>query len=221
MGNYTYTKLGRQYFAEKPRRYILSIPVLIGILGDEREALQEAMSFETAQRIKFVRKYGGWYDAKKVSHAVRVILEKGVEGGDANKLKDLVLKQMATDRGKDEAWLEKVKRGEEIMVVYEESDVRAIYDPTREWEYSMEKIMGIDEPMVTTQAVLNRPLNGFKVPCAHIEDVMQEAFENDAVNCVIRQICAKYCFERAEVEAEFDDIAQTIAPERAKGITAI
>ena len=74
----------------------------------------------------------------------------GVEGGDANKLKDLVLKQMATDRGKDEAWLEKVKRGEAIMVVYEESDVRAIYDPTREWEYSMEKIMGIDEPMVTT-----------------------------------------------------------------------
>ena len=107
------------------------------------------------------------------------------------------------------------------MVVYEESDVRAIYDPTREWEYSMEKIMGIDEPMVTTQAVLNRPLNGFKVPCAHIEDVMQEAFENDAVNCVIRQICAKYCFERLEVEAEFDDIAQTIAPERAEGITAI
>ena len=150
MGNYTYTKLGRQYFAEKPRRYILSIPVLIGILGDEREVLQEAMSFETAQRIKFVRKYGGWYDAKKLSNAVRVILEKGVEGGDANKLKDLVLKQMATDRGKDEAWLEKVKRGEAIMVVYEESDVRAIYDPTREWEYSMEKIMGIDEPMVTT-----------------------------------------------------------------------
>ena len=97
----------------------------------------------------------------------------GVEGGDANKLKDLVLRQLCENAKKD---VEKVKRGEEILVIYEESDVRAVYDPTCEWEYTMEKIMGIDEPMVTTQAVLNRPLNGFKVPCAHIEDVMQGAF---------------------------------------------
>ena len=43
LGNYTYTKLGRQYFAEKPRRYIMSIPILIGILGDESDVLSRLL----------------------------------------------------------------------------------------------------------------------------------------------------------------------------------
>ena len=38
---------------------------------------------------------------------------------------------------------------------------------------------------------------------------------------MVRQICAKYEKDRAEVEAEFDNISETIQPEREEGITAI
>ena len=59
-----------------------------------------------------------------------------------------------------------------MLILSELSDITIVYDPTREWEYSMEKITGLDGDSPTTQAVLNRRLNGFKWPCAHIEDVM-------------------------------------------------
>ena len=77
--------------------------------------------------------------------------------------------------------MERVNAKEDVIIIYEESDVTAVYDPDGEWLYAMETITGLDGPEVTTEAVLNRPLNGMKYPCAHIEDVMQEAFENDAV----------------------------------------
>ena len=93
------------------------------------------------------------------------------------------MRQLANER---KLGVEKVKIGEKMMPLAEESDITIVYDPTRGWEYSMEKITGIDGDTPTTQAVLNRPLNGFKWPCAHIEDVIQEAFDSDAVNCVIR-----------------------------------
>ena len=48
-----------------------------------------------------------------------------------------------------------------MMILAEESDITIVYDPTREWEYSMEKITGLDGDTPTTQAVLNRLLNGF------------------------------------------------------------
>ena len=88
--------------------------------------------------------------------------------------------------------METIKSKEDGIIIYEESDVTAVYDPEGQWLYAMETITGLDGPEVTTEAVLNRPIHGMKWPCAHIEDVMQEAFENDAVNCVIRQICATY-----------------------------
>ncbi|MDA8583104.1 hypothetical protein N9L68_02700 [bacterium] len=69
--------------------------------------------------------------------------------------------------------VEKVKRGEQMLILIEESDITQVYAPTREWEYSMEMITGLDGDTPTTQAVLNRLVNGFKWPCAHIEDVMQ------------------------------------------------
>ena len=57
----------------------------------------------------------------------------------------------------------------------------------------MEKVTGLDEPAVTTTAIMQRPLNGFKLPCASPENVMDEAYvDDDGVNCVVSQICAKY-----------------------------
>ena len=51
---------------------------------------------------------------------------------------------------------------------------------------------------------------------------MDEAFvEGDGVNCVVRQICAKYKMDRIEVQAEFDAISETIAPGKEEGVTAI
>ena len=86
----------------------------------------------------------------------------------------------------------------------------------------METIAGLDEAVVTTKAVLNRPLNAMRLRCVAPENVMDEAYvEGDGMNCVVRQICAKYCMDRREVEAEFDDISQDIAPSREEGITAL
>ena len=124
--------------------------------------------------MNFVRKWGGLCDAKNLGPQIRAILDNGIEGGDVDRLKDLVLRQLAENAKKD---VGKIKSGEQIFVIYEGSGVRAVYDPTREWQYSVEEIMGIDEPMVTTQAILNWLLNGFKWSCAHIEDVVQASFE--------------------------------------------
>ena len=41
------------------------------------------------------------------------------------------------------------------------------------------------------------------------------------MNCVVKQICAKYKMDRMEVEAEFDAISETIAPGRKDGVTAM
>ena len=54
-----------------------------------------------------------------------------------------------------------MKRGEQMLILSELSEITHVYDPTREWEYSMEKITGLDGDTPTTQAVLNRLLNGF------------------------------------------------------------
>ena len=39
---------------------------------------------------------------------------------------------------------------------------------------------------------------------------MDEAFEDDGVNCVVRQICAKFELEREDVEAEFTAIGDWV-----------
>ena len=50
---------------------------------------------------------------------------------------------------------------------------------------------------------------------------MEEAFVEDGVNCVVRQISAKYGIPREEIEAEFTDISETIQPSMEEGITAM
>ena len=50
---------------------------------------------------------------------------------------------------------------------------------------------------------------------------MEEAFVDDGVNCVVRQISAKYGIPREELEAEFTDISETIQPDIEEGITSM
>ena len=114
----------------------------------------------------------------------------------------------------------KVHSGEEQLFLQEYP--RGVYDPKREWLVDFEEIAGFDTAHLTTEVVMNRPLNGLVWPCRDAGNVMKEAYDDgDGINCVVRQICAKYKKDRAEVEAEFDKISETIQPERKKGITAI
>ena len=53
--------------------------------------------------------------------------------------------------------MEEVKARDDFIVIYEQSEVNAYYDPDGEWLYSMETITGLDGSEVTTEAVLNRP----------------------------------------------------------------
>ena len=80
-GNYTYTKMGRQYFADKPRRYIVSVPIILhkaDVNDDEEDE----------------RKWKGWFDAKGLGPRVRAILNGGVARGYVERLKDLILRQL-------------------------------------------------------------------------------------------------------------------------------
>ena len=51
------------------------------------------------------------------------------------------------------------------LVLAEFSDMTIIYNPGGEWEYSMMEVSGIDagpRGQPTTEAVMDRPLNGFR-----------------------------------------------------------
>ena len=228
--NYTYTPLGRQFFADKPRRAMVHIPV---IFDKGEDPFDES-------------KWMGFYDAKSLGGTVKQIVDNGVAGFDhaerRNNVKDLILRALvkkyldeqygqrfegasnssSSQRPSFEETLEKVNSKEIKLTIAQDSEVNVTFDPTKIWEYSMEVISGIDEPQVTTTAILNRPLNGLRLRCVNPENVMDEAFvEGDGMNCVVRQICAKYNMSKEEVEAEIDDISEAIAPGREEGVTAM
>ena len=63
-----------------------------------------------------IRHWKGWYNAKDLGPLIRKILGDGIQGGDVNRIKELALRQLADDRKLD---VEKVKRGEQIMILAE------------------------------------------------------------------------------------------------------
>ena len=80
--NYTYTPLGRQFFADKPRRAMVHIPVIF----DKGEG-----PFDES-------KWMGFYDAKSLGGTVKQIVDNGVARFDhaerRNNVKDLILRAL-------------------------------------------------------------------------------------------------------------------------------
>ena len=78
--NYKYTALGRQFFADKPRRVMVHIPVVY-VKGVEDE-----------------NSWRGFYDAKSLGGTIKQIVEDGIEGFDdadrRRRVKDLILREM-------------------------------------------------------------------------------------------------------------------------------
>ena len=84
----------------------------------------------------------------------------------------------------------KVNSGEEPLVLQDYP--LGYYDPNREWLVDFEEIAGFCTAHLTTEVVMNRPLNGLVWPCRDAGNVMKEAYDDgDGINCVVRQICAK------------------------------
>ena len=84
----------------------------------------------------------------------------------------------------------KVNSGEEPLFLQDYP--LGVYDPNREWLVDFEEIAGFDTAHLTTEVVMNRPLNGLVWPCRDAGNVMKEAYDDgDGINCVVRQICAK------------------------------
>ena len=77
----------------------------------------------------------------------------------------------------------------DILIAHKDSDTAAIYNPSDKWLFSTETVKGVDEP---PEIIMRRPLNGLRWPCKNPENVMPEAYADDGVNCVIRQLCALY-----------------------------
>ena len=75
-GKYSYTKLGRQYFAERPRRYIVSIPTIT--YSDDDDGWVRPDNYDslapTAQRAlweEHMRQYRGFWDGSELGEKVR------------------------------------------------------------------------------------------------------------------------------------------------------
>ena len=60
-------------------------------------------------------------------------MDSGVAGGDVERLKVIILRELVRNQPNPEEFLRKVEEKEEIIAIYEQSDVIAIYDPDREW----------------------------------------------------------------------------------------
>ena len=97
-GTYNYTKMGRQYFAEKPRRYIVSIPIRVHKNDDVEPDGEDG------------RGYKGWYDAKDFGPRVRAILDSGVAGGDVERLNVIILREFVRNEPNPEEFPRKVER---------------------------------------------------------------------------------------------------------------
>ena len=110
-GTYKYTKMGLQCFAEKPRRYIVSIPIIVYSNDDVDEDR---------------RGWKGHYDAKNFGPRVQAILDSGVTGADVERLKVIVLRELVRYQPNPEEFLRQVEEKEEIIVIYDQSDAIAI-----------------------------------------------------------------------------------------------
>ena len=86
LGEYVYTKLGKEYYKEKPRKFIVSIPV---INVEEKDAEGEGGDPRTWER---------WFDATRISDEARGLLNEGIEGPNREargaKIKDFILRTM-------------------------------------------------------------------------------------------------------------------------------
>ena len=66
-----------------------------------------------------------------------------------------------------------------------------VYNPKGTWQFAMMET-SFEGNQPRTEAVLNRPLNGWKFPCKAQDSVLPEAYEDDDRNCVIRQLAALF-----------------------------
>ena len=89
-------------------------------------------------------------------------------------------------------------------IVAEFSDQTIVYRPGGEWSFAMMQVSQ-DGDAPTTEAVMNRPLNGYRFPCKSQETAMEEAWEGEG-NCVIRQLAALYTLPYDLIERELQAI---------------
>ena len=90
-----------------------------------------------------------------------------------------------------------------LRIVAEFSDQTICYRPGGRWEFAFMEVKQ-DGEQPTTQAVMSRPLNGFRFPIKDGESALDEAYEGEG-NCVIRQLAALYA-PYDEIEREMQEI---------------
>ena len=185
---FVYTKLGKEFFEKRPRQYIISIPSRIRIKR------RDGKTYEMF----------GHYPATDLSDEIRRLLDAGIagDGEEARRqaAKTMILQEQAAQQnsmsgaegGRVPRYMP-VREDYGNLVLAEFSDQTIYYDPAGEWQYSMMEVSGFDDGPYgrpSTTAVMDRPLNGFRWPCKDTHNVMPEAYQEDGVNCVVRQLCA-------------------------------
>ena len=122
--------------------------------------------------------------ATDLGKEVRALIAEGITGVIDNstraRIKELTLRKMVkweieatqiissqtvsrSSQPTFEEFMAKVNSGEESLFLQDYP--LGVYDPKREWLVDFEEIAGFDTAHLTTEVVMNRPLNGLVWPC--------------------------------------------------------
>ena len=142
LGTYTYTALGREYFLQRPRQYIVNVPI--------RVHYEDRLSANDARRSS--DGVEGYTLATDLNKEVRALVVEGITGviedSTRSRIKELILRklirrhfegfQFITSQPPErssqptfEEYMAKVNSGEEKLFLQDYP--RGVYDPKREW----------------------------------------------------------------------------------------
>ena len=155
--DYKYTRLGEVFYKRRPKQYIVQVPVRIYV--------RRRNGTETY--------YDGTYPAADFNEDVRRELNSVSRPQD---IKRKILQHVG-DRG--------LYKGSQIVAEFSDQTI-----VLREGEWSMawqETNFNAQGNIMSTTAVMDRPLNGWRWPCKQPETALEEAWEGEG-NCVIRQL---------------------------------
>ena len=159
-GVFEYSEMGKQFYKRRPRAYIVQVPATVW----------------TKRRNGREDSYQAHFPATDLGSEIRQLLN-GVTGTDAAAQRTIKRKVLELVRENG------MYKGQPILAFG--SDQIIVYRPSGQWHFAMMET-SFEGAQPRTEAVMNRPLNGWRCPCKAQETVMPEAYEDDDRNCLIR-----------------------------------
>ena len=186
VGNeYTYTRLGRQFFNAKKTSYLVHVPAVI------------KKSFSNSRGREFMVPHNAFMYEQLVLSANLNEAER------KEQLKSKVLAFMESN----------LDRINGRIVLYHDSDP-VLYDENGQWTFDEQKTVQQSNGEMQTETTLDRPLGATPLLAANIllpEGLCKEAFEDSQGNCVAVQLSALLKIPLDRIELEIDGLYRQLA----------